>query len=167
MPKQGAKQMRVIILTRDYIPLMYCDIRRAIALVYLNKAEIVKASGEFLRSVSERFPVPKVIRLLSKLVRQVTPKVTYTRKNIHIRDHYVCQYCGSGENLTLDHVMPVSRGGSSSWENVVTACYPCNSRKGSSTPEEAGMKLAKPPVKPSLLMQIDWNQLFEEELSSS
>ncbi len=157
--------MKVIVLSRDYIPLMYCDLRRAVTLVYLKKAEIVKESGNFLRSVSDRFPVPKVIRLLSKLVRQVSPRVTYTRKNIHIRDNYTCQYCGSTSTLTLDHVMPVSRGGKSSWENVVTACYPCNSRKGSKTPEEAGMKLAMVPKKPSILMQIDWNDLFSGEFS--
>ncbi|MGV3525539.1 MAG: HNH endonuclease [Candidatus Sericytochromatia bacterium] len=152
--------MKVVVLTRDYIPLMHCDIRRAIALVYLKKAEIVKESGEFLRSISERFPVPTVIRLLGKLVKQITPKVTYSRRNVHVRDHYTCQYCGSVSNLTLDHVMPLSRGGKSTWENVVTACYPCNSSKGSRTPEEAGMKLTKPPKRPSMLMHIDWNELF-------
>lgn len=157
--------MKVVVLSRDYIPLMYCDMRRAIALVYLKKAEIVKESGDFLRSISDRFPIPKVIRLLCKLVRQVSPRVTYTRKNIHIRDNYTCQYCGSTSNLTLDHVMPVSRGGKSSWENVVTACYPCNSRKGSKTPDEAHMPLAVTPKKPSILMQIDWNDLFGHELA--
>lgn len=156
--------MKVVVLSRDYIPLMYCDIKRAINLVYLNKAEIIKETGEFLRSVSSQFPVPKVIRLLSKLVKKITPRVTYTRKNIHIRDNYECQYCGSGERLTLDHVMPVSRGGRSTWENVVTACYSCNSKKGSKTPQEAGMPLAKTPRKPTILMQIDWTELFADEL---
>jgi 5-methylcytosine-specific restriction endonuclease McrA len=156
--------MKVVVLTRDYIPLMYCDLRKAIALVYLNKAEIVKTSGSFLRTVSSQFPIPRVIRLLTRLVRHVTPKVTYTRKNIHIRDHYMCQYCGSRDNLTLDHVQPVSRGGKSHWENVVTACYRCNSKKGNKTPEEAGMPLMQPPRKPSMLMQIDWNELFSGEV---
>ncbi len=159
--------MRVVILTRDYIPLMYCDLRRAIALVYLKKAEIVKESGEYLHSVSVAFPVPKVIRLLSKMVKKFTPRVTYTRKNVHIRDKYTCQYCGSLENLTLDHVHPLSRGGKSSWENVVTACFPCNSSKGSHTPEESGMKLVRRPKKPSVLMQINWTELFGDDLSSA
>jgi 5-methylcytosine-specific restriction endonuclease McrA len=158
--------MRVIVLSRDYIPLMYCDIKRAMTLVYLKKAEIIKESGQFLRSVSERFPVPKVIRLLSKLIRHLTPRVTYSRKNVQIRDQFRCQYCGSGDNLTLDHVLPVSRGGPSTWENVVTACYPCNARKGSCTPEEAGMQLARPPVRPSMLVQIDWDQLFGDTLGA-
>lgn len=155
--------MKVVVLSRDYIPLMYCDMRKAIALVYLKKAEIVKATGTFLRTVSSQFPVPQIIRLLTRLVRHVAPKVTYTRKNVHIRDHYMCQYCGSHENLTLDHVHPVSRGGKSNWENVVTACYRCNSKKGNKTPEEAGMPLMQVPRKPSLLMQIDWNELFSGE----
>ena len=154
--------MKVVVLSRDYMPLMYCDIRRAIALVYSNKAEIVKESGSFLRSISSRFPIPQVIRLLGKLVKHIVPKVTYTRKNVHIRDNYTCQYCGSREQLTLDHVMPVSRGGKSTWENVVTACYPCNARKGSKTPEEAAMPLRVAPRKPSILMQIDWHQFFRE-----
>lgn len=158
--------MKVVVLSRDYIPLMYCDIKRAITLVYLKKAEIVKESGVVFHSISERFPVPLVIRLLSKLVRKFSPRVTYTRKNIHIRDKYVCQYCGSGERLTLDHVMPVSRGGKSTWENVVTACYPCNAQKGSRTPEEAGMPLSKRPQKPSILMQINWGELFGNELDA-
>lgn len=157
--------MRVVILTRDYIPLMYCDLRRAIALVYLNKAEIVKESGEYLHSVSTAFPVPQVIRLLSKMVKKFTPRVTYTRKNVHIRDKYSCQYCGSLENLTLDHIQPLSRGGKSSWENVVTACYPCNSSKGNRTPEEAGMKLLRRAQKPSVLMQINWSELFGDDLN--
>lgn len=152
--------MRVIVLTRDYIPLMYCDIKRAMTLVYLKKAEIIKESGQFLSSVSSKFPIPQVIRLLSKLLRHLTPHVSYSRKNVQIRDQFRCQYCGSGDELTLDHVLPVSRGGQSTWENIVTACYPCNSYKGSRTPEEAGMTLAKPPTRPTLLMQIDWHQLF-------
>ena len=156
--------MNVVVLSRDYIPLMYCDIRRAINLVYLNKAEIIKESGDFLRSISDKFPIPKVIRLLDKLIKRVIPKVTYTRKNINIRDNFECQYCGSKERLTLDHVMPASRGGKSTWENIVTACFKCNSQKGNKTPEEAGMSLAKVPKKPSLLMKIDWNELFSDEL---
>ncbi len=159
--------MKVVVLSRDYIPLMYCDIRRAMTLVYLKKAEVIKETGDFLRSVSDRFAIPKVIRLLSKLVKQISPKVTYTRKNIHVRDNYTCQYCGSGNTLTLDHVLPVSRGGKSSWENVVTACYPCNSSKGNKTPEEAHMTLAKTPKKPSILIQIDWSDLFGGEWSET
>lgn len=154
--------MKVIVLSRDYMPLMYCDIRRAIALVYTKKAEIIQESGQFLRSISCHFPIPQVIRLLNKVVRRVVPKITYTRKNVHIRDNYTCQYCGSQEALTLDHVIPVSRGGKSCWENVVTACYPCNARKGNKTPEEAGMPLRKQPRKPSILMQVDWQQFFSD-----
>ena len=127
--------MQVIVLSRDYMPLMHCDIRRAMVLLYLNKAEIVKESGQFLRTVSEQYAVPRVIRLLGKLMKRFTPRVAYSRKNVHIRDQHTCQYCGSTQNLTLDHVMPTSRGGGSTWENVVTACSPCNSKKGSKTPD--------------------------------
>ncbi len=159
--------MQVIVLSRDYMPLMHCDVRRAMILLYLNKAEVVKASGRFFHSISEKFPVPRVIRLLGKLVKHFTPRVAYSRKNVHIRDQHTCQYCGSTHNLTLDHVMPTSRGGPSSWENVVTACSPCNSKKGNKTPSEAGMVLAKAPVRPSMLMKINWHDLFDEELGAS
>jgi 5-methylcytosine-specific restriction endonuclease McrA len=159
--------MQVIVLSRDYMPLMHCDIRRAMILLYLNKAEIVKESGQFLKTVSERYPVPRVIRLLGKLMRRFTPRVAYSRKNVHLRDQHTCQYCGSQDNLTLDHVMPSSRGGTSSWENVVTACSPCNAKKGNKTPEEAGLILNRPPIRPSLLMKIDWGDIFGDELGAT
>ncbi len=156
--------MQVIVLSRDYMPLMHCDIRRAMTLIYLNKAEIIKESGEYMHTVSEKYAVPRVIRLLGKLLKRFTPRVSYSRKNIQIRDNHTCQYCGAKNQLTLDHVMPVSRGGQSTWENVVTACSPCNSRKGNKTPEEARMTLAKTPVKPSMLMKVDWNDIFGDAL---
>ena len=159
--------MQVIVLSRDYMPLMHCDVRRAMTLVYLKKAEIVKESGRFMRTVSERYTIPRVIRLVSKLMKRFTPKVAYSRKNVHIRDNHTCQYCGAREQLTLDHVMPVSRGGTSTWENVVTACSPCNSRKGSKTPAEANMPLHKAPIKPSMLLKVDWNDIFGDELGTA
>lgn len=153
--------MKVAVLSREYIPLMYCDIKRAIILVYLNKAEIVRATNQMMHSIKEAFPVPAVIRLLNKVGKHFTPKVTYTRKNVFIRDNYSCQYCGSKENkLTLDHVMPVSRGGTSCWENVVAACQDCNIKKGNKTPKEANMPLFKQPRKPSLLIKLNWDKIF-------
>lgn len=159
--------MQVIVLSRDYMPLMHCDIRRAMVLLYLNKAEMVKESGQFLKTVSEHYPVPRVIRLLGKLVKRFTPRIAYSRKNVHIRDQHTCQYCGSQNNLTLDHVRPTSRGGTSSWENVVTACLPCNAKKGNKTPEEAGLTLSRLPERPSLLIKINWNDIFDDELGAT
>lgn len=154
--------MKVLVLNRDYIPLMYCNMKRAVILVYLNKAEIVRETGQVLRSISASLPIPAVIRLLGRMARQFIPKVTYTRKNIHTRDNYTCQYCGTKEApLTLDHVLPVSRGGKSTWDNVVTACLSCNTRKANRTPEEAHMLLHKPPKKPTILMQVDFQALFQ------
>lgn len=159
--------MQVIVLSRDYMPLMHCDIRRAMVLLYLNKAEIVKESGQFLKTVSEQYPVPRVIRLLGKLRKHFTPQIAYSRKNVHTRDQHICQYCGAQSKLTLDHVLPTSRGGASSWENVVTACSPCNAKKGNKTPEEAGLVLKRLPVRPSLLMKINWNDIFGDELGAT
>ena len=156
--------MQVIVLSRDYMPLMHCDIRRAMTLIYLNKAEIIKDSGRVMHTVSAEYAVPLVIRLRNKLLKRFTPKVAYSRKNVQIRDNHTCQYCGAKEKLTLDHVIPISKGGPSSWENVVTACSPCNSKKGNKTPAEANMPLQKKPVKPSLLMKINWNDIFGDDL---
>ena len=155
--------MRVAVLSKDYEPLTYCNVERAITLVYLNKAEAVRDSNLFVRSVSAIFRVPLVIRLLYKTARRFIPALKYSRKNIHVRDNYTCQYCGSTKNLSIDHLMPVSRGGKSTWENTVTACQKCNSKKGSKTPEEAGMKLARPAARPSIINNIQWNDFFSED----
>jgi 5-methylcytosine-specific restriction endonuclease McrA len=154
--------MKVAILSKDYMPLMYCDIKRAVVLVYLGKAEVVKATEKIMRSVSDAFQVPAVIRLLDKVKKKFSPKVVFTRKNVFMRDGYKCQYCGKeSKKLTLDHVMPTSRGGKNVWENVVAACQGCNSTKSNRTPEEAGMPLLSKPKKPSMLIKIDWNNLFD------
>lgn len=154
--------MRVIVLSRDYLPLSYCDIRRAMCLVYLKKAEIIRETGAFWHSVNERFAVPKVIRLLNKIAYRCAPKMAYSRKNVLRRDKSTCQYCGAKEELTLDHVFPKSRGGPSSWTNVVVACRSCNVRKGARTPEEANMPLKKPPAQPHHFIQVDWGAIWGE-----
>lgn len=152
--------MRVAVLSKDYEPLTYCDVERAITLLYLNKAETVRDTNYVIRSVTTIFKVPSVIRLLYKTAKRFIPALKYSRKNIHSRDSYTCQYCGSQKNLSIDHILPVSRGGKSTWENTVTACMRCNSKKGSRTPEEANMKLSRPPVRPNMMNEIKWDDFF-------
>lgn len=152
--------MRVAVLSKDYEPLTYCNVERAIVLLYLNKAETVKDSNIFVRSVSMAFRVPAVIRLLYKSAKRFIPSLKYSRKNIHARDNYTCQYCGSTKNLSIDHILPVSRGGLSTWENTTTACQSCNCKKGNKTPEEASMPLRKKAVKPNIMDEINWNDFF-------
>lgn len=153
--------MRVAVLSRDYEPLTFCNIERAIALLYLQKAEIIKGTDRMMRSISSAMPIPAVIRLLYRTARRHVPAVKYSRRNVHARDQYACQYCGSQDSLTIDHVYPLSRGGRTTWENVVTACRTCNGRKGNRTPEEAGMPLRKPPRRPAGVLGYNWAEIFE------
>lgn len=141
---------KTLILNQDYRAIAVCTIQKAFLLVYLQKAELVsKAEGAFLHSITHSFPVPSVIRL-QRYVNVPYYGISLSRHNVMRRDNYVCQYCGSVKNLTLDHLMPRSRGGATNWLNLVTACSRCNTRKGDRTPEEAGLKLLRKPTKPSL-----------------
>ena len=143
---------KVLILNQDYSALTVCGIKKAFLLLWLEKAETVSSSKNlFLRTISRSFPAPSVIRLNS-YVKFPYKGVVLTRQNIYRRDGHRCAYCGTSESLTLDHVMPKSRGGASSWDNWVTACKTCNAKKGDYTPEEAGMPLRKKPFKPSFIM---------------
>lgn len=143
---------RVLVLNQNYNALTVCSVPRAFILLYLRKAELVSGvEGVLLRSVSENYPYPSVIRL-SRYVNAPYRGVVLSRNNIFRRDGLTCQYCGARNNLSLDHVLPKSRGGASNWKNLVTACRPCNARKGDKTPEEAGMPLRRRPFKPSFLL---------------
>lgn len=141
---------KVLILNQDFSAIAVCTVTRAFLLVYLDKAEMVsKANGSVLRTISTSYPVPSVIRL-QRYVRVPYYGIALSRHNVLRRDNFLCQYCGTNRNLTLDHLLPRSRGGEDTWFNIVTACSKCNSRKGDRTPEEAGLKLLRQPAKPSL-----------------
>ncbi len=126
-----------------------CNVPRAFRLVFGAKAEVVEYDQRHVRSIRSAHQAPSVIRLQHQ-VRRPRPRVKLSRREIFIRDRYTCQYCGrtGGSDLTLDHVMPRHRGGPHTWENLVTACKPCNHRKGGNTPEEARIRLARPPFEP-------------------
>lgn len=143
---------KVLILNADFRAMSVCSVQKAFMLVFLQKAEIIhRAEGAILRTVSRSYPMPSVIRLLS--YAPVPYKgVMMNWQNIYKRDGHSCQYCGSRDNLTLDHVQPRSRGGKLSWTNLVTACRRCNSLKGDRTPEEANMPLLNQPYRPSFVV---------------
>lgn len=144
----------VLVLNRDYSALSICSVQRAIVLVHLRKAELVEALPDrFVRSTSMRHPWPSIVRI-NVYVRVPYRQILLSRKNILRRDQHCCQYCGGRDRLTIDHVMPRSRGGKDAWENLVAACVPCNNRKGNRTPEEANMKLNRVPFRPSYVMFI-------------
>jgi len=140
-----ASMGKVLVLNASYEPLNITSWRRAVVLVIKGKAEQVEHNGKY---VYTEFPLPTVIRLLH-YVRVPYKEIPLTRRNILHRDSHACQYCGyTGDELTLDHIIPRSRGGGDTWENIVTACVRCNIKKGSRTPKEANMPLPYMPRKP-------------------
>ena len=139
----------VLVLNQNYQPLNVCRVRRAVVLLYQERAEMLENGVGFIHTTSHDFPVPSVIRLpcLIKLPFRAERKLT--RLEVFNRDKYTCQYCGNQtRQLTLDHVIPRYRGGQHTWENVVSACIACNRRKAGKTPEEARMRLGRPPSPP-------------------
>ncbi|MDO1447323.1 HNH endonuclease [Rhodocytophaga aerolata] len=154
---------KVLILNQDYSPLTICSVQKAFILVYLSKAELVAdAGGYLLRSVTATYQMPSIIRLY-RYVNLPYKGVVLSRQNIFKRDNGRCQYCFTPEDLTLDHVIPKSRGGKSTWDNLVTACKKCNSKKGDFTPQEAGMLLNQTPYKPSFVVFLrDFSGNIEE-----
>jgi 5-methylcytosine-specific restriction endonuclease McrA len=141
-------------LNQDYRALTICSVQRAVVLVHLQKAEMVESMPDvFLRSSSIHFPWPSIVRLKA-FVRVPYKRIMLSRKNVLRRDGYRCQYCGSRDSLTVDHVLPRSRGGRDTWENLVAACTPCNNKKGNRTPDEARMELRRTPFRPSQVMFI-------------
>ncbi len=142
---------RVLVLNATYEPLSIISVQRAVVLLLKEKAELVEAAAERLHASHTSVPVPLVIRLVY-YVRIPHPVVLApTRRSVALRDNFTCQYCGATPGrglLTLDHIVPRSRGGVTSWENVVAACRSCNMHKGDRTPEEAHMALRKTPGRP-------------------
>ncbi len=145
----------MLILNQSYEPLTVCNIKKAVILIYLGKAELVlNDKRKEVRGVTTAIPWPSIIRL-NHFINVPYKKVVLTRKNILRRDSYKCSYCGRSDlPLTIDHVIPKSKGGSDSWENLVCACTFCNNKKGDRTPEEAKMMLLNRPFKPSHIMFI-------------
>ncbi|MGH9508682.1 MAG: HNH endonuclease [Terriglobales bacterium] len=137
----------VLVLNASYEPINICAARRAIVLVLKGIARTEEEDGFYLHAMSLTMRLPSVIRLLE--YRRIPHQTrALSRKNILLRDRNACQYCGAvlhSSDLTLDHVEPRSRGGLSSWENLVACCHPCNRRKGNQLPAEAGMKLLREP----------------------
>jgi 5-methylcytosine-specific restriction endonuclease McrA len=146
---------QVLVLNASYEPLNVCSVRRAHVLVYKGKAEVIERLDRPLASATTTFPWPHVIRLVTyiRVPRAVQRKIS--RRALFARDGWRCVYCGSaGGRLTLDHVVPRSRGGDSVWENVVTSCAPCNMKKGNRLPEEVSMALHKKPRPPAPVLFI-------------
>jgi len=139
---------KVLLLSKSYQPIAFCDVKRAIILVYLEKAEAVEFRElDMIRGISNNFPCPSIIRLKNNNRSNV--KIPLNRKNILKRDGFKCVYCGNTSNLTIDHIVPKSKGGKSSWENLVAACIDCNNKKDDKFLHEIGMVLKTIPRIPN------------------
>ncbi|MFC1950094.1 HNH endonuclease [Chloroflexota bacterium] len=138
----------VLVLNQNYEPLNICQARRAIMLLYRGKAEMLDNGSGFIHSANHTFPLPSVIRIVY-MIKRPRPKRKLTRLEIFNRDQYTCQYCAKEtRQLTLDHVIPRYQDGEHTWENVVSACVPCNRHKAGRTPEQAKMRLLHHPCPP-------------------
>jgi 5-methylcytosine-specific restriction endonuclease McrA len=141
---------RVLVLNASYEPLNVCTVRRALILLLKEKAEVLERGDGVLRSETMRVDRPEVIRLISfvRVPRDIHRR-RITRKAVLARDGWTCQYCGSSKpSLTVDHVIPRSRGGESVWENIVASCAPCNRKKGNRLPQEIRMHPRRHPRPP-------------------
>lgn len=145
-----ASSGRVLVLNATYEPINVCTVRRATVLVLKARAEVVEKSEAMLHSESLTMPRPVVIRLTTYVrVPRDAHRRKITRRAVFARDRWTCQYCGGVRGtLTIDHVVPRSKGGGSSWDNIVTCCAPCNRRKGDRLPRQAGMQPLRAPRAP-------------------
>ena len=135
-----------LLLNSSFEPLKVISWQRAITLLFAGKVEVVEEYSREIHSVTFSLKLPSVLRLLKYVRVKKNRIIRFSRANIYARDHHRCQYCGNvrrSDELTFDHVIPVSRGGGKSWDNIVTACIECNRKKGGKTPRQARMGLVK------------------------
>jgi 5-methylcytosine-specific restriction endonuclease McrA len=146
----GKLSGKVLVLNQNYEAMSICNVQRAVVLIFLGKAELISSKDtKKVRSVRTAIPFPTIVRL-RVYIKVPYKKIVLSRKNILRRDNHKCQYCSRADvTLTIDHIVPRSKDGDDTWENLVTACVKCNNKKGDRSPEEAKMQLVKKPSKPS------------------
>ena len=136
----------MLVLNASYEPINVCTVRRAVVLLLKDKADVIEQADRELRSERMTLTRPAVIRLRTYVhVPRDGHRRKITRRAVFARDGWTCQYCGSRSSLTVDHVVPRSKGGSSTWDNIVASCAPCNRRKGDSLPRQVGMHPVRKP----------------------
>jgi len=147
---------KVLVLNATQVPINITSWRRAMTMLYKGRAAGVVYNGKMVNGTMR---LPEIIRLVNYVPLPYN-EVVLSRKNIYLRDNHACQYCGkSGSALTIDHVVPKSRGGADSWENMIACCARCNNRKGDRLPEEAGLKLIGTPYRPSSTLYLQLTRL--------
>ena len=152
----------VLVLNSDYSPINVTSFKRGFNLVFKGKAEVVQSTGEPIITYLGEFLRPVIIRLLD-YIHYRPKKISVSKNRIMKRDKFRCVYCGSQRHLTIDHVLPKSRGGRTSWDNVVTACHKCNNKKDNKTPEEAGLQMKVNPKQPNHISFITKDNKYHEK----
>jgi len=156
----GPNSEAVLVLNYNYQPLNITSAKRAIMLVWGGKAQTLETDSRVFHSERTEIRLPTVVRL-NHYVRRPLPVLRATRKSIFSRDRHACQYCGgTGLTLTLDHIVPRERGGNTDWENLVCCCTKCNNIKANRTPEEAGLRLIRPPRRPKYIPYISYTRFL-------
>ena len=159
--------MDTLVLDAGYRPINRVSWQDAFRMVFSGRAEVVETYADrVVRSPREVFPVPSIVRFVQTVARALQRRsVAFNRRNVYLRDRGRCQYCGDrvpSNGFDFEHVVPKAQGGRTTWENIVVACLPCNQRKGSRTPADAGMRLRSKPVRPKVLpgmgsAKLVWN----------
>lgn len=159
----------VVVFSQNYLPISRINVKRAIVLLVTDKAEPLEftdnLAGWHVRAPSVVLWVPEHIRLKMAGIERIWKVPPVNRREVLRRDNHACQYCGSRKQLTLDHVVPRSKGGTHTWDNVVAACSGCNSRKGDRIPQDAGMKLKtqpKAPIHPAVAFAEQFWREYQE-----
>jgi 5-methylcytosine-specific restriction endonuclease McrA len=143
---------QTLLLNATFEPLKVISWQRAMTLFVQGRAEVIDTHDREVRAVTFTFKMPSIVRLLRFVKVKNVHAVKFSRANIYIRDEYTCQYCAQvfeAKELTFDHVVPVAKGGRRSWDNIVTACQPCNRKKDDRSPADAGMTLIRTPRRPT------------------
>jgi len=141
----------VLVLNNNYEPLNVCNMRRAVSLILLGKAEVVQDAPDPIYTMRGNLTAPSILKMRYSVKRPM-PQLRLSRHSVLARDQYTCQYCGStGKELTIDHVIPRWVGGENTWDNLVACCRKCNLKKADKTPQQAGMKLFRRPKRPHFI----------------
>lgn len=159
--------MDVLVLSYGYAPLRRVDWQTAFTWLFTGRVEVIDHYADrHVRSARSQWPMPSIVRFLRKAARVFRKGVKFNRRNLYLRDKGRCAYCGSHaamSDFTFDHVLPRSRGGRTTWDNIVVACLPCNQWKGDRTPQEARMHLRYRPHKPKALPGVHDTRLVWHE----
>ena len=158
----------VLVLNADYFPINVTSFKRGFSLLYKGKAEVVKSTDELIPCGLGTIKRPVIIRL-NNYIKYKARKIRVNRHRIMRRDGHSCVYCGSKKNLTIDHIVPKSKGGENTWMNLVTCCSPCNFKKGDKLLHESGLTMIKGPSEPTIFYDTSGEklkQLYDEYLQS-